>query len=123
MHHIRFYYICGFAAGETAIFSLYCIPHCTNIINQIKIPNENTFEILGIACGDSEEKWKKAVEENKLPWLNVINDEKGGTDVSKIYAVSGYPTKIVIDRKGKILKFITGESPEFYTFLDELFKK
>ena len=81
------------------------------------------FEILGIACGDSEEKWKKAVEENKLPWLNVINDEKGGTDVSKTYAISGYPTKIIIGPDGKIVKFIVGESPEFYKALDELFKK
>lgn len=80
------------------------------------------FEILGIACGDSPEQWKKAVEENKLPWLNVINDEKGGTDVSKTYAISGYPTKIIIGPDGKIVKFIVGESPEFYTTLDELFK-
>ena len=81
------------------------------------------MEILGIACGDSPSSWKKAVEENALPWKNVINDEKGGTDVSSIYAVNGYPTKVVIDPKGKIVKFVTGESEEFYEFLDSLFKK
>ena len=81
------------------------------------------MEILGIACGDSPASWKKAVEENALPWKNVINDEKGGTDVSSIYAVNGYPTKVIIDPKGKIVKFVTGESEEFYEFLDSLFKK
>ena len=81
------------------------------------------MEILGIACGDSPASWKKAVEENSLPWKNVINDEKGGTDASGIYAVSGYPTKVVIDPQGKIVKFVTGESEEFYEFLDSLFKK
>ena len=81
------------------------------------------MEILGIACGDSPASWKKAVEENALPWKNVINDEKGGTDASSLYAVSGYPTKVIIDPKGKIVKFVTGESEEFYEFLDSLFKK
>lgn len=80
------------------------------------------FEILGIACGDTVEKWKKAVEDNTLPWLNVINDEEGGTDISNTYAVTGYPTKIVIDPDGNIAKIITGESPEFYEYLDKLFK-
>ncbi len=84
---------------------------------------QGKFEIVGIACGDSPEQWKKAVEANKLPWLNVLNDEKGGTDISEIYAVSGYPTKIIVGPDGKIVKFITGESPEFYKALDELFKK
>lgn len=81
------------------------------------------FEILGIACGDSEEKWKEAVANNSLPWLNVINDEKGGNDAGKLYAISGYPTKIIIGPDGKIIKFIVGESPEFYTALDSLFRK
>lgn len=80
------------------------------------------FEILGIACGDTQDKWKKAVEDNQLPWLNVINDEKDGTDISNTYAVTGYPTKVVIDPEGNIAKVIVGESPEFYEYLDKLFK-
>lgn len=79
------------------------------------------FEILGVACGDSEVEWKKAVQTNALPWLNVINVEEGENDVNKMYAISGYPTKIIINPDGKIIKFITGESQEFYMTLDELF--
>jgi hypothetical protein len=47
----------------------------------------------------------------------------GSQVTSSIYAVSGYPTKVVIDPQGKIVKFVTGESEEFYEFLDSLFKK
>ena len=79
------------------------------------------LEILGIACGDTEEKWKAAVAENQLPWLNVIND-KTNNDISKLYAVSGYPTKVVIDPEGNMAKVIVGESPEFYEYLDKLLK-
>ncbi len=78
------------------------------------------FEILGIDCNDTEEKWKAAVEENKLPWLHVYcpKDAK----VTDDYGITGFPTKIVIDPEGKIYKSIVGEDPAFYTMLDELFK-
>ena len=78
------------------------------------------FEILGIDCNDTEEKWKAAVKENKLPWLHVYcpKDAK----VTDDYGITGFPTKIVIAPDGKIYKSIVGEDPAFYTMLDELFK-
>ena len=78
------------------------------------------MEILGIDCRDTEEKWKAAVEKHKLPWLHVRNE--GNPDVSLLYAIQGYPTKIVIDPEGKIAKVVIGEDPAFYEYLDELFK-
>ncbi len=80
------------------------------------------FEILGIDCGDTEAKWKEAVEKHELPWLHVINGT-GESDVTKLFAISGFPTKIVLGPDGKIVKTIVGESPDFYTLLDELFSK
>lgn len=80
------------------------------------------LEILGIACGDTEKEWKDAVKEHSIPWLNVINDEEGGKDVSSAYAVTGYPTKVVVDPQGNIAKIIVGESPEFYEYLDKILK-
>ena len=79
------------------------------------------LEILGVACGDTEEKWKKAVEEHQIPWLHVINDEKG-TNASVLYAVTGYPTKVIIDPQGNLNKTIIGESEEFYEYLDKILK-
>ena len=78
------------------------------------------MEILGIDCRDKEEVWKAAVEKHALPWLHVRNE--GDPDVSLLYAVSGYPTKIVVDPEGKIAKIVVGESPEFYEYLDQLFQ-
>ena len=78
------------------------------------------MEILGIDCRDTEEKWKAAVEKHELPWLHVYN--AGNPDVSILYAIQGYPTKIVVDPEGKIAKIVVGEDPAFYQYLDELFK-
>lgn len=81
---------------------------------------KDKVEFLGIACGDTEKKWKEAVAKHEVPWLNVLN-EKGDKDVSVVYAITGYPTKIVVDPQGKIANVVVGESPKFYTYLDELF--
>ena len=79
------------------------------------------MEILGIDCHDKEEAWKSAVEEHGLPWLNVRDEDN--PDVSLLYAIEGYPTKIVVTPEGKIAKIVRGESPVFYEYLDELFSK
>lgn len=78
------------------------------------------LEILGIDCNDSEEKWKAAVAENKLPWKHVYNPKD--SELLTTYAIEGFPTKIVLDAEGKIVKTIVGEDPAFYTLLDELLK-
>lgn len=78
------------------------------------------IEFVGIDCNDTEKKWKDAVAEHQLPWINVRN--AGEPDVAVMYAISGYPTKYVIDPEGKIAKRVIGEDPAFYTYLDELMK-
>lgn len=80
------------------------------------------MEILGVDCNDTEPKWKAAVEKHQAVWKHVR--QSNDTDnVSDMYGVQGFPTKIVIDPEGKIAKVVVGESPEFYTFLDEIFSK
>ena len=78
------------------------------------------FEILGIDCNDSDEAWRKAVKENALPWLQVYCPE--GSTVFDDYDIQGFPTKIVLDAQGRVLKTFLGEDPAFYQYLDELFK-
>ena len=82
--------------------------------------NKGKIEFVGIDCNDTEDKWKKAVAEHQLPWINVRNI--GEPDVAVMYGVSGYPTKYVIDPEGKIAKQVVGEDPEFYMYLEALMK-
>jgi thiol-disulfide isomerase/thioredoxin len=81
-------------------------------------------EFIGIDCRDKEEKWRKSVEDNELNWLHVIDDESSDVtkNVSAKYAVSGYPTKIILDKDLKIAEIFVGESAEFYEKLDKLMK-
>ena len=41
------------------------------------------IEFVGIDCNDTEDKWKKAVAEHQLPWINVRNI--GEPDVAHHY--------------------------------------
>ena len=40
----------------------------------------------------------------------------------KVYEIQGFPTKMVLDPQGKIIKIVLGEDPAFYPYLDELLK-
>lgn len=77
------------------------------------------IEFVSIACRDTQETWRKALDEHKLPWINVI-DEEGKTPT--LYAINGYPTKLIINPEGMIEKIYVGETPDFYTYIKENIK-
>ena len=78
------------------------------------------LEILGVDCNDTVEKWKGAVAKHELPWLHVYWDKEKGDNPVELYGVQGFPTKVVVDPKGRVAKIIVGEDPKFYDFLDEV---
>ena len=83
---------------------------------------QEKLEILGVDCNDTVEKWKAAVAKHEIPWLHVYWDKEKGDNPLEMYAVRGFPTKVVIDPEGKVAKVIVGEDPAFYDYLDEILK-
>ena len=81
------------------------------------------FEIVGVDCNDTEQKWKDAVKKHELPWKHVYNPRDSKENVLGKYGIQGFPTKIVVSPEGKIVKTIVGEDPAFYDLLDSLFGK
>ena len=80
------------------------------------------LEILGVDCNDTVEKWKAAVAKHEIPWLHVYWDKEKGDNPVDLYAVRGFPTKVIIDPEGRMAKVIVGESPAFYDYLDAVLK-
>lgn len=76
------------------------------------------IEIIGIACKDKDKNWRNAIQRQKLIWLNTLNSNKN--DISELYGINSYPTKIIIDREGIIIKKFSGENEDFYLCLKEL---
>jgi thiol-disulfide isomerase/thioredoxin len=81
-------------------------------------------EIVGIDCGDSDEVWRKAVKDRALEWTQLYNPQNADApekDLTQLYEVEGFPTKILIDPDGKIIHVFSGHSDELYIKLDEMF--
>ena len=63
-------------------------------------------EILGVSNDTDHDKWMAAVEEDGLPWLNVVDDfpvKNRPARVISLYAAPGLPTLVLIDREGRIV--------------------
>ena len=79
-------------------------------------------EFISIDCNDSHEKWLEGLDEYQMPWIHLYNsnDAAPAENISAIYAIQGFPTKIIITPDGLIHKIFVGESPEFYEELDKI---
>ncbi|MDR1896998.1 MAG: redoxin domain-containing protein [Prevotellaceae bacterium] len=75
------------------------------------------FEIISISIDKKESYWKKALEEEQLPWLNFLDH----TDVANLYKVKAVPTVYLVDNKGILVaENIRGD--KLLEKLAELFK-
>ena len=77
-------------------------------------------EFIHIACNDTEEAWRKALDANPMEWIQVL-DDPGLDGVKMKYGIFSYPTKIIVDPQGKIVFIGGGENEVFYSAMQELF--
>ena len=87
-------------------YETYCGP-CAASVSEIKKMAEQYKDKLQIVsfCADKpEDIWRKGINQNKIDWLSLW-DGKGtsGSTVFK-YGSDGFPTFILIDKMGKIIK-------------------
>lgn len=100
-------------------------PWCVKGIPQMKQYWEkcrSKTAFIGIACRDKSEKVKEMVGREGIGWTNLMN----GTDVNDIsvlYGVSGYPTKIILAPGLVVMDRYLGETSEFYETLDTIMSR
>lgn len=103
-------------------------PHLKKLYAAYK---DKGFEIFGVSneLGTPEknyEKWVKAIDEDGINWINVLNDKGRGDRTDNIttkYLVNAYPTKLLIDKNGVIIKRLVGNAPENNEYLDNIVKE
>ncbi|MEP1780387.1 TlpA disulfide reductase family protein [Reichenbachiella sp.] len=81
---------------------------------------EGRIEYVGVACNEKKgvEGVIYRVEKSKMNWIHLMNGEDLN-NYSKMFGVTGYPTKFIISPEGKVLGSFIGEGEHFYKFLDE----
>lgn len=84
----------------------WCVP-CRADIPHLKknysLYHPEGFEVISISMDDKKENWLKAVQEEKMEWLQVSDLKAFKGEVSSVYNFTGVPTCILIDPDGKIV--------------------
>jgi thiol-disulfide isomerase/thioredoxin len=101
-------------------------PHLVSLYNKYK---SSGLEIIGIADDDKNiAGWKKAVKDDGIGiWPQVLRNRGAQTpegeeaDLAKLYMVSSYPTKILIDKTGKIVHQFSDDA-ELDSMLSTIFE-
>lgn len=91
-----------------------CRREIPNLKHLYAVYREEGFEIYGLSFDKDAKSWKEVLEEEALPWTNVITEVKDNprnTPVWKAYGLNGIPWNYLIDAaSGQIIgKCLTGE--------------
>src|SRR5438477_1152897 len=63
------------------------------------------FEILGVSLDDNRNAWKKAVNKDRITWLQ-INDNGGWSAISAAkWNINAIPASFLIDKEGNVVAF------------------
>lgn len=101
---------------------------CVEAIPQLKEIyaqyHEKGLEIYGLSVDANRKNWETFLAKNQLAWINVCDESGGRKENSKVrqdYALTGYPTTLLIDcQSGEVIA--RGELNEIDATLAELLK-
>lgn len=63
------------------------------------------FDIFSVSLDQNKGKWKKAIEKDKLTWVNHVSDLKGwGNAAAQTYRINSIPATYLIDGDGIIIQ-------------------
>lgn len=78
-------------------------------LKELNAKYKDDLQVVGIAS-DREAAWRTGIEQNELDWIHLL-DAKGDIALNN-YNITGYPTKLLIDRDGLIAFKEIGENDE-----------
>ncbi|WP_343704210.1 TlpA disulfide reductase family protein [Chitinophaga sp.] len=67
------------------------------------------FDVVSVSIDTDKKAWRKAMDDEKMPWLQLLSDNKDKT--MEEFQFSGIPTLYLVDPQGRIVNKYTGYSP------------
>lgn len=73
------------------------------LVKLYKKYHDKGFEIFGVSLDDNEKDWKKAIDKDKITWLQAI-DSRGWDAISAIkWQVVALPSSFLVDQDGDVI--------------------
>jgi len=91
-----------------------------------EIPNLKKFHdkygdkvsVVSLSIDDNYNNWKKAIEKEKMPWLNLSNLPIIKNRISTQYNISTVPNLILLDKNGKTIVNTINDLPQIIEIVD-----
>lgn len=82
-------------------------------------------EIIGVSIDKNKTSWEKALSDEKLPWLQVLDGTLGHKEkrVGELYDVLYVPTFVLLDKEGKIVVRAHMEKEDLIKQVEEILAK
>ncbi len=85
-----------------------CMIELPNLKENYQLYRARGFEVVGISIDRDPEALKKFLKERQIPWVNLYQQGDDRQPTVKYYGVSSFPTRILVDREGKVVSLEAG---------------
>ena len=90
------------------LWASWCIP-CQNEVDELlKISEQSNITVIGILVDDSASNGREFIEDNKITYKNILEEEESDLILSQ-FSWTGIPTTLVLDNNLLILHTLNGE--------------
>jgi peroxiredoxin len=97
-----------------------CRAENPNLVKAYEKYKDSNFTILSVSMDGDKAAWLKAVQNDKLPWMQLSDLKGGANEAGKLYGVTAIPSNFLIDPQGRIVASnLRGE--DLISFLGKLF--
>ena len=88
-----------------------CRAENPNVLKAYNAYKDKNFTVVGVSLDDKGEKWREAIKEDGMPWIQ-LSDLKGfRNDVAKEYGIQAIPSTFLLNPEGIIIaKNLRGEA-------------
>lgn len=74
-----------------------------NIVEQYHAFKDKGFTVFGVSLDRDREAWVKAIQDDKLEWIQVSDLKMWDSEAGRLYNITAIPASFMIDPDGKIV--------------------
>ncbi len=86
-----------------ASWCMPCRAENPNVLNVYQLYKDKGFAVVGISLDDKASNWKKAIQDDKLPWTQLSTLTGWDNELSSRLGIEFIPSNVLVDPNGKII--------------------